>query len=132
MLLMNVLGLKLIANNFLYLGNFKKLVRNLTSIKSNKDNVRFAVFMAMMNFTYKFVLCVMRRFKISDKINAPVAGFIAGLMSYIDAPKRRQFLTCILLSRFFDTTVLMARDREIVPEFKNFPVFIWILCAIMQ
>ena len=82
---LNVLGVKLIANNFLYFGNFRKLYRNLTSFKSNKDNLRFAIFMALMNFTYKFVLCFLRRFKISDKINAPIAGFIAGLMSYIDA-----------------------------------------------
>ena len=112
----NVLGLKLIANNFLYLNNFKKLLRNLTSRKSNKDNIRFALFMALMNFTYKFVICVMRRFQISDQINAPVAGFLAGLMSYLDVPKRRQFLTCILLSRFFDTSIMMSRDRDIVPE----------------
>ena len=85
----NILSIKLLANNCFYFGNLKKLIGNLMSYKSNKDNVRFALFMALMNATYKTVLCVMRRLKFDDKINAPVAGFIAGLLSYLDAAKRR-------------------------------------------
>ena len=121
----------MIANNFLYIGNFKKLFKNLLSFKSNKDNVRFAAFMALMNFAYKFVLCIMRRFQINDKINAPVAGFVAGLMSYVDAKKRRQMLTCILLSRFFDTSILIVRDKNLAPEVPYFAIIIWLICSMM-
>ena len=50
-----------------------------------------------MNAVYKFVLCIMRRFIKNDKINAVVAGFLAGLMSRLDVKSRRQFLLILLL-----------------------------------
>ena len=85
-----------------------------------------------MNSVYKFLLCYLRRYIKSDKIIAPLAGFIAGLFSLIDVQKRRQFLTCLLLSRFCDTFVKMGVEKQFLPEVKNFEVHIWFLCAIMQ
>lgn len=79
-----IFSLKLIANNITYLGNIKKLIKNLTSYKSNKDNMMFALFLALMNSSYKLVLCFLRRFIKSDKIIAPIAGFLAGLWSILD------------------------------------------------
>ena len=107
----NILSLKIIANNFGYLGNPKKLLKNLTKYESNKDNFRFAIFLALMNTSYKFLLCFLRRYIKSDKIIAPIAGFIAGLFSILDVQKRRQFLTCLLLSRFCDTFAKMGVEK---------------------
>jgi len=128
----NILILKIIGNNFTYFGNPKKLVKNLLSYKSNKDNVRFALFLALMNATYKMVLCILRRYFESDKKSAPIAGFIAGLWSILDVKKRRQFLTCLLLSRFCDTGIKMSVEREYVPQMPHFEVATWFLCAIVQ
>lgn len=74
----NMLSIKLVANNVFYLGNLKKLIKNLTNYKSNKDNLMFALFLALINCTYKYILCTMRRFVKNDKINALIAGFLAG------------------------------------------------------
>ena len=126
-----IFSLKLIANNMMYFGNIKKLIKNLTSYKSNKDNVMFALFLALMNSSYKLVLCFLRRFIKNDKIIAPIAGFIAGLCSILDQKKRRQFLTCILISRFCDSAVKMTVERKYAPEVKFFEVYTWFLCAIV-
>lgn len=53
------------------------------------DSARFALFVALLNSVYKAVLCLLRRFCKSDKINAFVAGFIAGLTMIIDNKERR-------------------------------------------
>ena len=85
----NILILKVIGNNFTYFGNPKKLLKNLMKYSSNKDNVRFALFLALMNATYKMMLCILRRFQNNDRHSAPIAGFIAGLWSILDVKKRR-------------------------------------------
>ena len=83
------LAVKLLINNLSHITNIKKLLKNLMSWKSNQDNVRFALFLAVMNAVYKLVLCILRRFIKKDKYCAPIAGFIAGLASYLDAKARR-------------------------------------------
>ena len=85
----NGLALKLFVNNISYITNMKKLLKNLTSMKSNKDNLRFALFLAVMNASYKLALCFLRRYLKSDKLAAPIAGFIAGLFSALDIKARR-------------------------------------------
>jgi hypothetical protein len=127
-----VFSMKLIANNITYLGKWKKLFQNLTSYKSNRDNVMFTLFLALMNSAYKLILCTLRRYIKSDKVIAPIAGFIAGLFSILDQQKRRQFLTCILLSRFFDSAVKVTVDRQVAPVVPYFEVYTWFLCAITQ
>ena len=58
----NILGIKIFLNNLAYITKFKKLINNLTNFKSNKDNFMFALFLALMNSSYKLVLCFLRRF----------------------------------------------------------------------
>lgn len=127
-----IFSLKIIANNITYLGKWKKLIQNLTSYKSNRDNMMFTLFLACMNSSYKFILCFLRRFIKNDKVIAPIAGFIAGLFSILDQQKRRQFLTCILLSRFCDSVVKISVDREVTPLVPYFEVYTWFLCAVVQ
>ena len=100
-----MLYIKLLVNNLFYIGSIKKLINNLKSYKSIKDNLRFAFFMALMNSSYKFILCLLRRYNISDKIAAPIAGFIAGLSIKIDVKHRRIFIMMLLMSRVLDTMV---------------------------
>jgi len=84
------LPIKVVANNIFYIGNPKKLLKNLTSFKSNKDNVMFALWLALVNASYKLILCSLRRvFKTDDTYSAPIAGFIAGLFSFLEAKSRR-------------------------------------------
>ena len=128
----NMLAIKLLVNNASYLGNFKKLVRNLLSYKSNKDNVRWAVFLALMNATYKFFLCIFRRIFKSDKMAAPFAGFLAGLTSAIDVKSRRELFLVLLLSRLTDTTYSMAEDRGYARRIKYGEVLVWVFCNMTQ
>jgi len=83
------LAIKLILNNIGYVSRPSKLGKNLVSWKSNKDNLRFALFLALMNGVYKLVLCIMRRIVKSDKYASLIAGFVAGLCCRLDAKGRR-------------------------------------------
>ena len=85
----NMLSIKLVANNIFYIGNLRSLLKNIMNYKSNKDNVIFALFLALINCTYKFLLCLLRRFIKNDKINSLIAGFIAGQWSLLEDKKRR-------------------------------------------
>lgn len=126
----NALALKLAMNNISYVTNLSKLYKNLTSRKSNKDNLRFAVFMAIMNASYKLLLCFLRRYLKSDKLAAPIAGFIAGLASAIDAKSRRQFATILMLSRLSDTLLSMAETRGYARRITYGEVLIWVICNV--
>ena len=66
-----------------------------------------------MNAVYKFSLCILRRILKSDKLAAPIAGFLAGLTSIIDIKNRRKFLMILLLSRASDCTFNLAKSRGI-------------------
>lgn len=107
----NSLMIKLVVSNISNIINFRKLFKSLLSYKNNKDHIRFALFVALMNAVYKFFLCALRRVLKCDKKAAPIAGFIAGLCLGFDQKSRRQFLTVLILSRFTETSINMAIER---------------------
>ena len=108
------LGLKLFANNIGYALSPAKLLRNLMSKDSWVDNLRFVLFASALNGTYKSVLCFLRRILNSDKLAAPIAGFMAGLCCMIDTDKRRRLILMLLMTRLTDVTFSMADARNIV------------------
>ena len=129
---LNGLAIKVLVSNITYITNVSKLLKNLASWTQSKDNLRFALFFALMNTVYKFVLCMLRRVTNSDKFNALIAGFIAGLMSRIDVQRRRSFLLILLLSRFCDLSFTMAENLGAVSRVKNGELFVWVLCSVFQ
>ena len=111
------LAIKMAINNVFYISNLKKLLKNLVSIKSQSDNVRFAAFVALMNGLYKLILCVARRYHVSDKVSAPIAGFLAGLTCYFDAKDRRKLLLVMLMARMTDTLYSVAETRGLAKRY---------------
>jgi len=83
-----------------------------------------------MTAIYKFVLCFMRRFVKSDKVNSVVAGFLAGLASRLDVRDRRQFLMVLLLSRVSDTVFTMAENRGAVQRVRYGEIALFFLANI--
>ena len=126
------LAVKLLINNIGYIFSLRKLLKNLISVKSNRDNFRFAFFLAIMNAVYKLFLCFLRRIVKNDKICAPIAGFIAGLTCRLDLKSRRQLMTVLLISRLADTSYTMAENRGYVKKFKYGEVLLWLICNIFQ
>ena len=102
-IMVNSLAIKFFLSNIFLITNPRKLLKNIRNIKSTQDNFRFAFFAALMNAVYKLVLCLMRRFGISDKVNSLVAGFLAGLVSYFEVENRRNFIAGVLAGRMLDT-----------------------------
>ena len=126
------MAVKVLINNIGYIFSLKKLLKNLTSLKSNKDNLRFAFFLALMNATYKLFLCILRRIVKNDKICAPIAGFIAGLTCRLDLKSRRQLMTVLIVSRVADTSYTMAESRGYVRKFAYGEVLLWLVCNMFQ
>jgi len=122
--------IKFAVNNVFYLGNFKKLIKNMTSATSNADNLRFALFLALMCATYKAVLCFMRRVMKDDRLNAPVAGFFAGLFVMLDVKKRRELLTVLILARMSDTICKMAVDHNVSPSIPKLDLITFFISSI--
>lgn len=80
----------------------------MLSLKANKDNIRIAFFVGLMNGVYKLVLCSMRRIFKNDRVASIIAGFIAGLCIRIDEKKRRTLTMILVLSRVVDSSRMMA------------------------
>lgn len=127
-----MLSIKILANNFMYLSNPKKLLANLINPKSQKDNVKFALFLALMNATYKALLCTLRRFVKDDRFNSVVASVLAAFWISMEPQKRRFLLIILLFSRMLDTCTRFTINHKICQSQKYFNVFIWALCSVMQ
>lgn len=130
--LIKMYGIKLLLNNMFYLANPKKLLSNLMSLKSQKDNARFAIFMALMNGVYKLALCILRRIFKKDEIASPIAGFLAGLCCILDAKNRRKFLMIMLLARVCDTAYTMGESRGLYTSYKYGALFVWSVACLTQ
>lgn len=85
-----------------------------------------------MNAVYKFVLCVLRRIFKNDSINAPIAGFFAGLVSYMELKSRRELLTALMMCRVFDTTYNIADEHNMAIHVPYGPVLLYVLCNVPQ
>ena len=129
---LNMLSIKLVANNIFYFAKPKKLLQNLMKWSSFKDNITFALFLAMMNATYKMVLCFLRRYLKDDKLSAPIAGILAGLWIGLENKNRRAFMAVLLMSRMFDAQTRLHLDKKRLPEIPYFNIAIWTLCIFMQ
>jgi hypothetical protein len=93
---------------------FKKV---FLTFEANKDTLRFALVAALMNATYKFVLCIFRRLMakradICDKVAAPVAGFTSALWLYFDDDWRKNLYAILMVSKATDSLVNAAQNCE--------------------
>lgn len=127
-----MLGIKLIVNNLFYLSNLRKLGRNLVNPKSMKDNFMFAVCFALINSTYKLVLCLLRRQLKDDRINSIVAALFSALWIQLEPPKRRSLIVILLLSRAFASLARIASNAGLDPGIPHFDVFIAVLAFVQQ
>ncbi|KAI9260712.1 hypothetical protein BDA99DRAFT_547406 [Phascolomyces articulosus] len=72
---------------------------------AGKDTAMFALFLSTFLSSYKGILCLMRRYSKSDRLNSFVAGSIAGASLLIDRDKRRrQSIMLYLLTRAIQFT----------------------------
>ena len=100
---------KYMANKALSFSQIKKSknpMQLLFGMKANEDNIKFAVTFALINATYKFVLCFIRHLHYQgpcpDKWAAPLAGMLSAFWMGLDEKKRRQFIIILLLSKLID------------------------------
>ena len=81
-----------------------KIKKYLVTKQINWDAFRFSAVLGLINFTYKFLLCNLRKHtSYSDKQIAPFAGFIAAFWLLLDPNKsRRNLISILMLSRATD------------------------------
>ena len=65
--------------------------------------MRFSLFLACFNAAYKALICLFRRISKNERLNAAIAGFMAGLTIIMDSKDRRMFITVMMLARAIDT-----------------------------
>ena len=127
----SMLFIKMATNNVLLLSNPKDLIRNLLNPSSHLDNFRFAMFAALINSTYKFMLCFCRRKLKNDKASSIIAAVAAAQWLLIEPKQRRQLLTLLLLTRAIDSInrkIFREKPEKKVPYFN---VMVWAFCVAM-
>ena len=125
-------GIKLLLNNLSYLRSPAKLLSNLKNMKSLKDNLRFALFLALMNSVYKAVLCLTRRIFKNDKVGSVIAAIAAGLVSSVEKKSRRSFMMILLLSRASDTAFNIGENRGLVKRFNYGEILLFLITNVHQ
>ena len=79
------------------------------------------MFLGFLNSFYKLALCQMRKtFKTSDKVNAPIAGFIAATSLLVDSPARGRDLAMLIFVRslYFFVIFYIKTVKDItIPHF---------------
>ena len=68
------------------------------------DSAKFGLFLMLFNSLYKLALCLLRRLFKSDRIAAPIAGFISALSIAFDSKNRRTLFVVLTLSRMIETS----------------------------
>lgn len=114
---------KLVLQHLLGMGKILK-IRSLLQFKkvfltfeANKDTLRFALVTALINATYKIVLCFFRRLlakraDICDRVGAPIAGFTSALWLYFDDDWRQNLYAILMTSKATDAIVCYTQNTE--------------------
>ena len=79
---------------------------------SNKDTVRFAIVLALINSVYKATICYFRRILKNEKLAAPFAGFLSGLCLFLDVEWRRNLYAVLMVSKMVDALMTMSINRS--------------------
>lgn len=128
----NVLSLKVVVNSLFYVGNFKKLLQNLASVKTQKDNIQFALFYALMNLTYKALLCLFRRKFTDDRVGSVVAAIVSGVWLLLEPRQRHELLVIIIFSRAASAAANMSVNKGVSPSIPYLDMVICILSWAQQ
>ena len=97
-------------------------------MKNHCEFLKFGLFLMLFNSIYKAVLCLMRRHSgKTDKVNAPVAGFLSGLSIAGDVSRRRQLFAVLMMSRAIDASLLNFENKGTLPKFKFKSVLLWVI-----
>lgn len=79
-----------------------------------KDSAKFGLFSAVFSCSYKLILCTLRRLgSKSDKVNAPIAGFLSAWSLAIEARGRKQILLVLVLCRAVDSLLNIGEEKGI-------------------
>jgi len=117
----------------------KKIFKLLTSRQKIKDSCKFSLFVALFGFVYKACLCLFRRIALkfcgteaeTDRLAAPLAGFVAGFTLSLDSPFRRQFVAVLALSRFIETSLNLAEGHETIPKVAYKDFYMWLAANLL-
>ena len=94
--------------------------------------MKFALFLSSMNAVYKIVICTLRRFLKSDKLAAPIAGFLAGLCIALEEKSRRTLMTVLFLGRVADISYSMGEARGLCYRFAFGSVLVYMVGNMSQ
>lgn len=119
-------GIQLLFKNLMLLIKPAKLLRNLKKKSTLQDCTRFGLFLMFFNAAYKLTLCLMRRlFGSTDKVNAPVAGFISAFAMTIDAGHRRELITVLTMSRAIENGINLCEEKGVIPKMQHRDLILW-------
>ena len=97
-------------------------------MKNHCEFLKFGLFLMLFNSIYKAVLCLMRRHSgKTDKVNAPVAGFLSGLSLAVDVSRRRQLFAVLMMSRAIDASLINLENKGTLPKSKLKGVLLWVI-----
>jgi len=83
-------------------GKGRLTLDSVVKIYLAQESIRFAQWLALQSFTFKLILCALRRFfKQTHPIMNGLAGFISGFWIMVDIPERRSQLALYCAVRAF-------------------------------
>eukprot|EP01084_Bolivina_argentea_P088506 159790_1 len=102
---------------------------SLNSIKQiylNPDSILFGLFVGLMSFTYKAILCILRIIRKKDAIyHKTIAGFISGLWIIIDDKTRRKQIALYCLVRSISDLIKLCVFYKQLPYIEHSDIAIF-------
>eukprot|EP00484_Ammonia_sp_Unknown_P027882 CAMPEP_0197047628 /NCGR_PEP_ID=MMETSP1384-20130603/23100_1 /TAXON_ID=29189 /ORGANISM="Ammonia sp." /LENGTH=382 /DNA_ID=CAMNT_0042479587 /DNA_START=114 /DNA_END=1262 /DNA_ORIENTATION=- len=100
--------------------------KRIRAIFLDNDSVLFGFFVGLMSFTYKVILCALRRIRKKDPIyHKTIAGFLSGLWILIDDKTRRQQIALYCLVRAIADLVKLGVVYKRVPDIPHSDVAVF-------
>lgn len=95
----------------------------IKKIYLSRDSLLFANIFALMSFTYKVLLCMLRRWRLKDPIyHKTIAGFICGIWILLDGHQRRNTIALYCIVRAISDAVRLGVTYKRLPTIPNFDV----------
>jgi len=92
----------------------------IKKIYLNEDSILFGLFCGLMSFTYKAILCTLRRVRKKDPIyHKTIAGFVCGIWMLIDNKERRKQIALYCFVRALSDLIKLAVRYQKCPTVKH-------------
>eukprot|EP01084_Bolivina_argentea_P172516 298849_1 len=104
----------------------------IKAIYLDPDSLLFGLFVGIMSFTYKVILCILRRIRGKDPIyHKTIAGFICGTWIVMDDKTRRKQIALYCLVRAISDVIKLCVRKKKIPHIPHTDIAVFTVSQLL-